>query len=302
MNTNINPNTNIDPRDTNGNPLIVGNHYHFRFRNRDLLKEPDPNQIENSNLSQHPSQFVVKTEEEIVAFENINFELYHIWPEEQEDIVYLYFSGRDENDENNIDIDLSEWEPEWADYVPSNVISTPVRPKRSERIPTPKTTRKFDAKGDVLPLETPTVVKRTRLFYGGKRRRKKTRKKKRRRKTRRKKTRKKKRRRKTRRKKTRKKKRRRKTSRKKTRKKRGGNGDDMPGIEMKEFNKKYPQNQPPQNQPIPLHQRLNKKGKNTWKTLEGFFGLTPSKQLQEDYWEKHDKKVAKSILDKQFQK
>uniref|UniRef100_A0A6C0C201 Uncharacterized protein n=1 Tax=viral metagenome TaxID=1070528 RepID=A0A6C0C201_9ZZZZ len=63
-----------------------------------------------------------------------------------------------------------------------------------------------------------------------------------------------------------------------------------------------PQNQQPQNQPQPLHQRLNKKGKNTWKTLQGFFGLTPSKQLQEEYWKKHDKKVAKSIFDKQFKK
>ena len=125
---NTNPNTNIDPRDTNGNPLIAGNHYHIRFRNRDLLKVPDPNQIENSNLSQHPSQFV-KTEDEIIAFENINFELYNIWPDQEEEIVYLYFSGRDEND---IDIDLSEWEPEWADYVPSNIISTPVRPKKED--------------------------------------------------------------------------------------------------------------------------------------------------------------------------
>ena len=55
--------------------------------------------------------------------------------EEQEDIVYLYFSGRDEN---NIDIDLSEWEPEWADYVPSNIISTPVRTNKRGRVPTQK--------------------------------------------------------------------------------------------------------------------------------------------------------------------
>ena len=249
---NTNPNTNIDPRDTNGNPLIVGNHYHIRFRNRDLLKVPDPNQIENSNLSQHPSQFVVKTEDEIIAFENINFELYNIWPDQEEEIVYLYFSGRDEND---IDIDLSEWEPEWADYVPSNIISTPVRPKKRGRVPTPKTTRKFDAKGDVLPLETPSVVKRTRLTYNGG-----------------------------------------KTRRKKTRKKKGGNGDNMPGIEMTEINKTYTQNQPPQNQPQPLHQQLNKKGQKTWKTLKGFFGLTPSKEVQAKHWEKHDKQVASIIF------
>ena len=283
-------NTNTDPRDTNGNPLIVGNHYHFRFRNRDLLKVPDPNQIENSNLSQHPSQFTVKTEEEIIAFENINFELYNIWPDEEEEIVYLYFSGRDEND---VDIDLSEWEPEWADYQRSNIISTPSRPKKRSRLPTPKTTRKFDAKGNVLPLKTPSVVnrtrKRTRLTYGGKtrrKRRKKTRRK-RRKKTRRK-------RRKTRRKKTRRKR------RKKTRrKKRGGNGNDMQGIEMTETNKTYPQNQQPQNQPPPLHQRLNKSGNKTWKKLQGFFGLTPSKQLQEEYWKKHDEKI-KDILDNKF--
>ena len=191
----------------------------------------------------------------------------------------------------SIDIDLSEWEPEWADYVPSNIISTPVRPKKRGRVPTPKTTRKFDAKGDVLPLETPSVVKRTRLTYnGGKTRRKKTRRKRRKktRRKRRKKTRRK------RRKKTRRK--RRKTRRKKTRKKKGGNGDNMPGIEMTEINKTYTQNQPPQNQPQPLHQQLNKKGQKTWKTLKGFFGLTPSKEVQAKHWEKHDKQVASIIF------
>ncbi len=280
-------NTNTDPRDTNGNLLIVGNHYHFRFRNRDLLKVPDPNQNENSNLSQHPSQFVVKTEDEIIAFENINFELYNIWLDEEEEIVYLYFSGRDEND---IDIDLSDWEPEWADYVPSNIISTPVRPKKRRGVPTPKTTRKFDAKGNVLPLQTSSVVERTRankkLNYNGGKTRRKKRKKKKRRKTRRKKTRRK--RRKTRRKKTRRKR------RKTRRKKRGGNGD-MPGIEMTEINKTYTQNQQPQNQQPPLHQRLNKKGNETWKTLQGFFGLTPSKQLQAEHWKKHDEEVARML-------
>ena len=43
---------------------------------------------------------------------------------------------------------------------------------------------------------------------------------------------------------------------------------------MTEINKTYTQNQPPQNQPQPLHQQLNKKGQKTWKTLKGFFGLT----------------------------
>ena len=114
---------------------------------------------------------------------------------------------------------------------------------------------------------------------GGKTRRKKRRKK----------------RKKTRKKKKRHKKTRRKRRRKKTRrKKRGGNGD-MPGIEMKQFDKTYPQNQPPQIQPTPLHQRLNKEGQKKWKTLKGFFGLTPNKEVQAEHWKKHDEEVARML-------
>ena len=54
MNTNTNPNTNIDPRDIDGNLLIVGNHYRFRFRDRDLLKTPSPqNQQPQNQDSMH---------------------------------------------------------------------------------------------------------------------------------------------------------------------------------------------------------------------------------------------------------
>ena len=271
-------NTNTIPRDTNGNPLIEGNHYNiiFRGRNKVLLKQP---RDDTNGRSQHPSEkFNVQTEDKINVFEDILFELYNMEFEVgTEERWWLDFQGRDSNREV---ITMEDWKPEWASYRPVQTILTPERHHKRDRPATPV-----------------TVKKKTRLTYGGKRRRKKTRKKKRRRKTRRKKTRKKKRRRKTRRKKTRKKKKR----RKKTRKKRGGNGDDMPGIEMKQFNKKYPQNQPPQNQPRPLHQRLNKKGEKTWKTLKGFFGLTPSKEVQAKHWEKQDKQVASSILDKQFE-
>ena len=168
------------------------------------------------------------------------------------------------------------------------------RSRRINRIrseSSPSTQEEHDEYQETMALISETTSPNDDPIYqvnpqsGGKTRRKKTRRK--------------------RRKKTRKKKKRHKKTRRKRRKtrrrKRGGNGD-MPGIEMTEINKTYPQNQQPQNQPQPLHQRLNKKGKNTWKTLQGFFGLTPSKQLQEEYWKKHDKKVAKSIFDKQFEK
>ena len=51
----------------------------------------------------------------------------------------------------------------------------------------------------------------------------------------------------------------------------------------------------PQNQPQPLHQRLNKKGKKTWKKLEEFLGLTPSKKIQAEHWKKHDEEVARML-------
>ena len=163
------------------------------------------------------------------------------------------------------------------------------RSRRINRIrseSSPSTQEEHDEYQETMALISETTSPNDDPIYqvnpqsGGKTRRKKTRRKRRK---------------KTRKKKKRHKKTRRKRRRKKTRrKKRGGNGD-MPGIEMKQFDKTYPQNQPPTVRPTPLHQRLNKEGQKKWKTLKGFFGLTPNKEVQAKHWKKHDEEVARML-------